>query len=103
MEIKDYDKDRATVLNAFYCAVRSAMETRVYSNDPDQVSTIRFDWIKDEIKEDQVEKDDMKESRKVERDDIKETKKVSAKEKLKQKLEKKKKKLKTLSKIKSKI
>ena len=50
MEIKDYDKDRATVLNAFYCAVRSAMEARVYSNDPDQVSTIRFDWIEDEIK-----------------------------------------------------
>jgi hypothetical protein len=26
------------------------MEARVYSNDPDQVSTIRFDWIEDEIK-----------------------------------------------------
>ena len=50
MEIKDYDKDRATVLNAFYCGVRSAMEARVYSNDPGQVSTIRFDWIEDEIK-----------------------------------------------------
>ena len=50
MEIKDYDKDRALVLNAFYCGVRSAMETRVYSNDPDQVSTTRFDWIEDEIK-----------------------------------------------------
>jgi len=50
MEIKDYDKDRATVLNAFYCGVRAAMEARVYSNDPDQVSTIRFDWIEDEIK-----------------------------------------------------
>ena len=50
MEIKDYDKDRAFVLNSFYCGVRSAMEARVYSNDPDQVSTIRFDWIEDEIK-----------------------------------------------------
>ena len=50
MDIKDYDKDRATVLNAFYCGVRAAMEARVYSNDPDQVSTIRFDWIEDEIK-----------------------------------------------------
>ena len=50
MEITDYDKERATVLNAFYCGIRSAMETRVYSNDPDQVSTIRFDWIEDEIK-----------------------------------------------------
>jgi hypothetical protein len=50
MEITDYDKERATVLNAFYCGVRSAMETRVYSNDPDQVSTTRFDWIEDEIK-----------------------------------------------------
>ena len=49
MEIKDYDKQRANVLNAFYCGVRSAMEARVYSNDPDQVSTIRFDWIEDEI------------------------------------------------------
>ena len=47
MEIKDYDKERATVLNAFYCGVRSAMEAKVYSNDPD---TIRFDWIQDEIK-----------------------------------------------------
>ena len=50
MEIKDYDKSRANVLNAFYCGVRAAMEARVYSNDPDQVSTIRFDWIEDEIK-----------------------------------------------------
>lgn len=50
MEIKDYDKERATVLNAFYCGVRSAMEANLYSSDPDQVSTTRFDWIEDEIK-----------------------------------------------------
>ena len=50
MKIEDYDKERATVLNALYCSVRSAMEAKVYSNDPDQVSTIRFDWIEDEIK-----------------------------------------------------
>jgi hypothetical protein len=50
MKIEDYDKDRAFVLNSFYCGVRSAMETRVYSNDPEQVSTTRFEWIEDEIK-----------------------------------------------------
>jgi hypothetical protein len=50
MKIQDYDKERATVLNAFYCAVRSAMEAKLYGNDPDQVSCIRFEWIEDEIK-----------------------------------------------------
>ena len=50
MNIQDYDKDRATVLNAFYCGVRSAMEAKLYGNDPENIACTRFDWIEDEIK-----------------------------------------------------
>ncbi len=50
MKIEDYDKERATVLNAFYCGVRSAMETNIYGNDPDGATELRLEWILDEIK-----------------------------------------------------
>jgi hypothetical protein len=50
MKIEDYDKERATVLNAFYCGVRSAMETNIYGNDPDGATELRLEWIEDEIK-----------------------------------------------------
>ena len=50
MNIQDYDKERATVLNAFYCGVRSAMEAKLYGNDPEGNACTRFDWIEDEIK-----------------------------------------------------
>ena len=44
MEITDYDKERATVLNAFYCGVRSAIEAENVHNNT------RIEWIEDEIK-----------------------------------------------------
>ena len=52
MEIKDYDKDRATVLNAFYCGVRSAMEMNYVSE------TCKLHWIADDFKvaKDKLEK-----------------------------------------------
>ena len=50
MNIQDYDKERATVLNAFYCGVRSAMEANIYGNDPDGATELRLEWIEDEIK-----------------------------------------------------
>ena len=50
MKIEDYDKERATVLNAFYCGVRSAMEANIYGNDPDGATELRLEWIQDEIK-----------------------------------------------------
>ena len=68
--------------------MKSSLKPDLDLAQPDGDKETPESGIKDEIKEDQVEKDDMKESRKVERDDIKESKKVSAKEKLKQKLEK---------------
>jgi hypothetical protein len=50
MEIKDYDKERATVLNAFYCGVRSAMEANLYGFRPEDNAITRFEWIESEIK-----------------------------------------------------
>ena len=44
MEIKDYDKDRATVLNALYCSVRSAIEAENVHNNT------RIEWIEDDFK-----------------------------------------------------
>ena len=43
MEITDYDKERATVLNAFYCSVRSAIQAEnVHNNN-------RIEWIEDDF------------------------------------------------------
>ena len=44
MEIKDYDKDRATVLNALYCSVRSAIEVENVHNNT------RIEWIENDFK-----------------------------------------------------
>ena len=44
MEIKDYDKQRATVLNALYCSVRSAIEAENVHNNT------RIEWIEDDFK-----------------------------------------------------
>ena len=44
MEIKDYDKDRATVLNALYCSVRSAIEAENVHNNT------RIEWIENDFK-----------------------------------------------------
>ena len=44
MEIKDYDKERATVLNALYCSVRSAIESENVHNNT------RIEWIEDDFK-----------------------------------------------------
>ncbi len=49
MNIQDYDKERATVLNAFYCSVRSAMEANIYG-DPSGATELRLEWIADELK-----------------------------------------------------
>ena len=43
MEIKDYDKERATVLNAFYCSVRSAIGAENIHNNH------RIEWIEDDF------------------------------------------------------
>ena len=43
MEITDYDKERATVLNAFYCGVRSAIQAENVHNNH------RIEWIEDEF------------------------------------------------------
>ena len=43
MEIKDYDKERATVLNALYCSVRSAIQTENLHNNH------RIEWIQDDF------------------------------------------------------
>ena len=43
MEIKDYDKERATVLNALYCSVRSAIQTE------DLHDNHRIEWIQDDF------------------------------------------------------
>ena len=44
MEIKDYDKERATVLNALYCSVRSAVEVENVHNNT------RIEWIENDFK-----------------------------------------------------
>ena len=44
MEIKDYDKQRATVLNALYCSVRSAIEVENVHNNT------RIEWIENDFK-----------------------------------------------------
>ena len=49
MKIQDYDKERATVLNALYCSVRSAMEANIYG-DPSGATELRLEWIADELK-----------------------------------------------------
>jgi hypothetical protein len=43
MEIKDYDQERATVLNAFYCSVRSAIQAENVHNNH------RIEWIEDDF------------------------------------------------------
>ena len=43
MEITDYDKERATVLNAFYCGVCSAIQAENVHNNH------RIEWIEDEF------------------------------------------------------
>ena len=43
MEITDYDKERATALNAFYCSIRSAIEVENVHNNQ------RIEWIEDEF------------------------------------------------------
>ena len=44
MKIEDYDKERATVLNALYCSVRSAIQTEDLHNNH------RIEWIEDDFK-----------------------------------------------------
>ena len=44
MKIQDYDKERATVLNALYCSVRSAIEAENVHNNT------RIEWIEDDFK-----------------------------------------------------
>jgi len=44
MKIEDYDKERATVLNALYCSVRSAIEAENVHNNT------RIEWIEDDFK-----------------------------------------------------
>jgi CCR4-NOT transcriptional regulation complex NOT5 subunit len=43
MKIEDYDKERATVLNALYCSVRSAIQTEDLHNNH------RIEWIQDDF------------------------------------------------------
>jgi hypothetical protein len=43
MKIEDYDKERATVLNALYCSVRSAIQTENLHNNH------RIEWIEDDF------------------------------------------------------
>ena len=49
MKIEDYDKERATILNALYCSVKSAMQTKFWKSDPEEVARTRFEWIDAEI------------------------------------------------------
>ena len=44
MNIQDYDKERATVLNALYCSVRSAIQMENLHNNT------RIEWIEDDFK-----------------------------------------------------
>jgi len=43
MKIEDYDKERATVLNALYCSVRSAIEVENVHNNH------RIEWIENDF------------------------------------------------------
>jgi hypothetical protein len=43
MNIQDYDKERATVLNALYCSVKSAIQTEDLHNNH------RIEWIEDDF------------------------------------------------------
>jgi hypothetical protein len=43
MKIQDYDKERATVLNALYCSVRSAIQCVNLHNNT------RIEWIEDDF------------------------------------------------------
>ena len=43
MKIEDYDKERATVLNALYCSVKSAIQTEDLHNNH------RIEWIEDDF------------------------------------------------------
>ena len=43
MKIEDYDKERAIVLNALYCSVRSAIQTENLHNNH------RIEWIEDDF------------------------------------------------------
>jgi hypothetical protein len=43
MKIQDYDKERATVLNALYCSVKSAIQTENLHNNH------RIEWIEDDF------------------------------------------------------
>ena len=44
MKIEDYDKERATVLNALYCSVKSAIQMENLHNNT------RIEWIEDDFK-----------------------------------------------------
>jgi hypothetical protein len=44
MTVEQYNEQRATVLNALYCSVRSAIESRLGAED------IRLNWIADDLK-----------------------------------------------------
>ena len=44
MKIEDYDKERATVLNALYCSVKSAIQMEDLHNNT------RIEWIEDDFK-----------------------------------------------------
>jgi hypothetical protein len=43
MKIEDYDKERAIVLNALYCSVKSAIQTENLHNNH------RIEWIEDDF------------------------------------------------------
>ena len=43
MKTQDYDKERAIVLNALYCSVRSAIQTEDLHNNH------RIEWIQDDF------------------------------------------------------
>jgi len=43
MNILDYDKERAPVLNALYCSVKSAIQTEDLHNNH------RIEWIEDDF------------------------------------------------------
>ena len=44
MTVEQYNEQRATVLNALYCSVRSAIEAPLGAED------IRLNWIADDLK-----------------------------------------------------
>ena len=43
MKIEDYDKERATILNALYCSVKSAIEVENVHNNH------RIEWIENDF------------------------------------------------------